>query len=57
MELIGERQQLEKYLLVPKMPDQSRGYVLKRMTLVDQFPHTAHIEAVALFEQVNDPYA
>lgn len=33
------------------------GYVLKRMTLVDQFPHTAHIEAVALFEQVNDPYA
>lgn len=27
------------------------GYALKRISLVDQFPHTAHIEAVALFEQ------
>lgn len=27
------------------------GYMLKRLTLVDQFPHTAHIEAIALFEK------
>ncbi len=26
------------------------GYVLKRFKLVDQFPHTAHVEAVALLE-------
>ena len=25
------------------------GYVLKRLSLVDQFPHTAHVEAVAEF--------
>lgn len=27
------------------------GYVLKRLSLVDQFPHTAHVEAVAVFEK------
>lgn len=27
------------------------GYVMKKFTLVDQFPHTAHIESVALFEK------
>ena len=27
------------------------GYGLKRFTVVDQFPHTAHVEAVALFER------
>lgn len=26
------------------------GYEMKKISLVDQFPHTAHIEAVALFE-------
>jgi hypothetical protein len=26
------------------------GYELKRFKLVDQFPHTAHVEAVALLE-------
>ncbi|MFP5471291.1 MAG: 23S rRNA (uracil(1939)-C(5))-methyltransferase RlmD, partial [Bacteroidia bacterium] len=30
----------------------SFGYELKKLSLVDQFPHTAHIEAVALFEKV-----
>ncbi|MDP4989357.1 MAG: hypothetical protein NWP54_04330, partial [Polaribacter sp.] len=27
------------------------GYALKKISLVDQFPHTAHIETVALFEK------
>jgi 23S rRNA (uracil-5-)-methyltransferase RumA len=27
------------------------GYTLKTISLVDQFPHTSHIEAVALFEK------
>ncbi len=25
------------------------GYKLKKLTLVDQFPHTSHIEAIAMF--------
>ena len=29
------------------------GYVLKKISLVDQFPHTAHIETVVLFEKEN----
>lgn len=29
------------------------GYVLKKLSLVDQFPHTSHIEAVALFIKEN----
>jgi 23S rRNA (uracil1939-C5)-methyltransferase len=28
------------------------GYSLKKLTLVDQFPHTSHIEAVALFLKI-----
>ena len=27
------------------------GYELKKFSLVDQFPHTAHIESVALLER------
>lgn len=30
----------------------SAGYTMKKISLVDQFPHTSHIEAVALFERV-----
>ncbi|MEM9159714.1 MAG: 23S rRNA (uracil(1939)-C(5))-methyltransferase RlmD [Verrucomicrobiota bacterium] len=30
---------------------QESGYKLKKYSLVDQFPHTAHIESVALFER------
>jgi len=28
------------------------GYELKKISMVDQFPHTAHIETVALFEMI-----
>ncbi len=28
------------------------GYALKKFSLVDQFPHTAHIESIAVFERV-----
>jgi tRNA/tmRNA/rRNA uracil-C5-methylase (TrmA/RlmC/RlmD family) len=27
------------------------GYKIKKLSLVDQFPHTAHIETVVLFEK------
>jgi tRNA/tmRNA/rRNA uracil-C5-methylase (TrmA/RlmC/RlmD family) len=27
------------------------GYQMKRISLVDQFPHTSHIETVVLFEK------
>ena len=27
------------------------GFIMKKISLVDQFPHTSHIEAVALFER------
>jgi 23S rRNA (uracil-5-)-methyltransferase RumA len=28
------------------------GYEMKRLSLVDQFPHTSHIEAIAVFEKM-----
>jgi len=30
----------------------AQGYALKSLKLVDQFPHTAHVEAVALIEKI-----
>lgn len=30
------------------------GYSLQKLTLVDQFPHTAHVEAVGVFEKTED---
>ena len=27
------------------------NYVIKKISLVDQFPHTAHIETIVLFEK------
>ena len=30
----------------------AQGYALKALKLVDQFPHTAHVEAVALIEKI-----
>ena len=30
---------------------QEAGYTIKKISLVDQFPHTAHIETVVLFEK------
>lgn len=29
------------------------GYAMKKLSLVDQFPHTSHIEAIAVFEMEN----
>jgi len=29
----------------------SAGYKIKKISLVDQFPHTAHIETIVLFEK------
>lgn len=29
------------------------GYIMKKLSLVDQFPHTSHIETVVLFEKSN----
>jgi 23S rRNA (uracil1939-C5)-methyltransferase len=29
------------------------GYVIKKFSLVDQFPHTSHIETVVLFEKIS----
>ena len=31
---------------------QEAGYTMKKLSLVDQFPHTSHIEAVGLFEKI-----
>jgi 23S rRNA (uracil-5-)-methyltransferase RumA len=31
----------------------NRGYEIKKISLVDQFPHTSHIETVVLFEKNN----
>ena len=33
---------------------EQHGYKLSKLSFVDQFPHTSHIEAVALFEKIND---
>jgi len=30
----------------------NHGYELKKISLVDQFPHTSHIETVVLFEKI-----
>jgi tRNA/tmRNA/rRNA uracil-C5-methylase (TrmA/RlmC/RlmD family) len=30
---------------------EQHGYKLSKLSFVDQFPHTSHIEAVALFEK------
>ena len=30
----------------------AQGYALKSLKLVDQFPHTSHVEAVALIEKI-----
>jgi hypothetical protein len=27
------------------------GYTMKKLSLVDQFPHTSHIEAIVVFEK------
>ena len=30
----------------------NHGYEIKKISLVDQFPHTSHIETVVLFEKI-----
>ena len=30
----------------------NHGYKIKKISLVDQFPHTSHIETVVLFEKI-----
>lgn len=32
---------------------QKEGYTMTKLSLVDQFPHTSHIEAIAVFEKTN----
>lgn len=36
---------------------QQAGYVLEKISLVDQFPHTSHIEAIAKFVKSDQPTA
>jgi len=31
----------------------NNGYQIKKISLVDQFPHTSHIETVVLFEKIS----
>jgi tRNA/tmRNA/rRNA uracil-C5-methylase (TrmA/RlmC/RlmD family) len=32
---------------------QKNGYNMVKLSLVDQFPHTSHIEAIAVFEKAD----
>ena len=42
--ILRHRQEIPKLL-------REAGYEIKKISLVDQFPHTAHIETVVLFEK------